>query len=98
MRSVRLVHTADAHLGFETYGRIDAETGLNTRVLDVLDRLDEIVAFVAAESVDLVCFAGDAFSSTRPSPTLQALLAERVSAIVSAGASVVLLAGELDQG
>lgn len=94
---VRVLHFADAHLGFESYGRLDPATGLSTRIHDVLDRLDEIVAFVAAHEVDLVCFAGDAFRSSRPSPTLETLFAERVRAMAEAGAAVVLVAGDHDR-
>src|SRR2546423_800868 len=62
---IRVLHVADVHLGFETAGR-PTETGLNSRVHDVLDRLDEVVAFAAAETADLVCLAGDG-ATTSPS-------------------------------
>jgi exonuclease SbcD len=31
---MRLLHLADTHIGTETYGRIDPETGLHTRLTD----------------------------------------------------------------
>ena len=31
---MRLLHTADIHIGMENYGRLDAATGIHTRLLD----------------------------------------------------------------
>ena len=95
--SVRVVHFADAHLGFETAGRPCPDSGLNSRVHDVLDRLDEVASFVEDEGAHVVCFAGDAFSVPRPGPTLEALFAERITRMAATGAQVVLLAGCTDQ-
>ena len=33
-RSVRVMHFADTHFGVELYGRLDPDTGLNTRLKD----------------------------------------------------------------
>ena len=95
--AVRVVHFADAHLGFYTAGRPCPDSGLNSRVHDVLDRLDEVASFVEDEGVHVVCFAGDAFSVPRPGPTLEALFAERITRMAATGAHVVLLAGCTDQ-
>ena len=32
--ALRLLHLADVHFGMENYGRLDAATGLNRRLLD----------------------------------------------------------------
>ncbi len=93
---LRLLHFADLHLGVESGGRTDPTTGLNQRVVDVCARLDEVCEAVEADGVDLVLFAGDAFKNQHPSPTLQALFAERVRRMARAGASVVLLVGNHD--
>ena len=31
---MKILHTADIHLGITTYGRVDPSTGLNTRLQD----------------------------------------------------------------
>ena len=31
---IRFIHTADIHFGMENYGKIDAKTGIHTRLLD----------------------------------------------------------------
>jgi exonuclease SbcD len=43
MTGIRLLHFSDAHIGTESYGRIDPETGLNTRLADFTAVLDEMV-------------------------------------------------------
>src|SRR2546423_229524 len=93
---IRVLHLADVHLGVETSGR-PTESGLNSRVHDVLDRLDEVVAFATTEAVDLVCLAGDAFRGSRPAPTLETMLAERLTRLTSAGVAVLIVAGDHDQ-
>jgi exonuclease SbcD len=93
---LRLLHFADLHLGVETNGRPNTSTGLNQRIHDVCDRLDEVCAIVEEERVHAVLFAGDAFMHPRPSPTLQKLFAERIRRLVDGGAAVFLLVGNHD--
>lgn len=96
MEPLRLLHFADLHLGVETGGRPNPSTGLNQRVHDVCDRLQEVCDVVAGEGVHAVLFAGDAFMNPRPSPTLQKLFAEGVRRLVRSGAAVFLLVGNHD--
>ena len=93
---IRLLHFADLHVGVENYGGIDAETGINTRVLDFLHRVDEMIDYARAHDVDLTIFAGDAFQTRTPSPTYQREFAWRVRDLAEL-APVVLLVGNHDQ-
>ncbi|MBW4438253.1 MAG: exonuclease SbcCD subunit D [Pleurocapsa minor GSE-CHR-MK-17-07R] len=92
---IRVLHFADAHIGIETHGRIDPATGMNTRLLDFLHRLDDIIAFVQEHGVDLIIFAGDAFKTRTPTPTQQREFAFRMRDL-SALAPVILLEGNHD--
>lgn len=96
MDAVRLIHFADLHLGVESGGRPDPETGLNQRIRDVCDRLDELCAVAEEEGVHAVLFAGDAFKHQHPTPTLQRLFAERMRRLVRADVRVFLLVGNHD--
>lgn len=96
MDAVRLIHFADLHLGVETGGRPDPETGLNQRIRDVCDRFDELCAVAESEGVHAVLFCGDAFKHQHPTPTLQRLFAERVRRLVRGGIRVFLLVGNHD--
>ena len=42
MQPIKLLHTADIHIGMENYGRVDPATGINARVMDFLRRLSDI--------------------------------------------------------
>jgi DNA repair protein SbcD/Mre11 len=85
---VRILHTADWHLG---------------KVLKGVDRLPEqrgvmaeIVAVAASEGVDLVVVAGDVFESGAPSPDAQRLAWETLLALRAGGAEVAVIAGNHD--
>jgi exonuclease SbcD len=93
---IRLLHFADAHIGVENYGRLDSATGISSRVLDFLHRLDEVIDYARAHAVDIAVFAGDAFQSRNPTPTYQREFAWRVCDL-AAMCPVVLLVGNHDQ-
>jgi len=93
---IRILHFADLHLGVETYGRPDPQTGLNTRFLDFLRVLDEVVAFALNSQVDLALFCGDAYKSRDPSQTQQREFAKRLARLSAAGIPTFLLVGNHD--
>lgn len=92
---IRLLHFADVHIGMENYGKTDPKTGLSTRVLDFLRRMDEMIAYAREHEVDLTIFAGDAFKTRQPNPTFQREFAWRVRDL-SELAPLVLLVGNHD--
>jgi exonuclease SbcD len=92
---IRVLHFADVHIGMENYGRTDPRTGLSSRVVDFLRRMDEMIEYAHAGEVDLVIFAGDAFKSRNPTPTFQREFAWRVRDLATL-APVVLLVGNHD--
>ncbi len=92
---IRVLHFADLHIGVESYGRTDPESGLSTRVLDFLHRLDEVIEIARSRDADLIVFAGDAFQTRTPNPTYQREFAYRMLDL-SAIAPVVLLVGNHD--
>ncbi len=92
---IRVLHFADTHIGMETYGRTDPDTGLSTRVVDFLRRMDDMVAYAREGDVDLVIFAGDAFKTRSPNPTYQREFAWRVRDLAEL-APTVLLVGNHD--
>ena len=93
---MRILHFADLHLGVTTYGKTDPETGLNSRFLDSLKVLDEVVDFALHGDIDLVLFCGDAYDSQRPEPTEQREFARRIAKLVSKNIPVFLLVGNHD--
>jgi exonuclease SbcD len=93
---IRVLHLADLHIGVETYGRIDPTTGLHTRLLDYLQRLDEALDIGRNKGVDLVLIAGDIYKNRIPNPTHQREFAKRVGELCNEGIAVFLLTGNHD--
>lgn len=93
--SIRVLHFADTHVGMENYGKTDPRTGLSSRVVDFLHRIDEMIDHAKVNDVDLVIFAGDAFKTRSPNPTYQREFAHRIRDLAEL-APVVLLVGNHD--
>lgn len=93
---MKLLHLADLHIGVENYGRVDPATGLHTRLLDYLARLDEAIDFGLSEGVDAVLIAGDVYKSRTPNPTHQREFARRIHRLRAAGLPVLILTGNHD--
>ena len=93
---MKLLHLADLHIGVENYGRVDPATGLHSRLIDYLERLDEAIAFGIAADVDLVLIAGDIYKNRSPNPTHQREFARRVNRLRSAAVPVFILTGNHD--
>src|SRR6185295_17596874 len=90
---IKLLHLADLHIGMENHGRIDPATGLHTRLLDYLARLDEALDAGLDAGVDIVLIAGDIYKSRTPNPTHPREFAKRIQRIRYAGLPVVILIG-----
>ena len=93
---MKLLHTADIHLGSNTYGRIDPETGLNTRLLDFRRSFEFMVQRGLDEDIDVFLFCGDAYRTADPTPTQQKVFAECLKPIADAGLPIVMVTGNHD--
>lgn len=93
---MKILHLADLHLGIENYGRVDPATGLHSRLIDYLDRLDEALTLGLDAGVDLVLIAGDIYKSRSPNPTHQREFARRIRRLCAEGVAVFILVGNHD--
>jgi exonuclease SbcD len=93
---LKILHFADLHLGVESYGHIDAATGLSTRQNDILSSLDRVIDYALNNDIDLVLFSGDAYKSREPSQTQQREFAKRINRISGSGIPIFLLIGNHD--
>lgn len=89
---IRILHTADLHLGVETYGRTD-EGGVNSRILDYLRTLDELVSCAVKDRYDAFLIAGDIFENERPKNFVISRFARRIRELLDAGVAVVITPG-----
>jgi exonuclease SbcD len=92
---IHLLHFADVHVGMENYGKIDPSTGISSRVMDFLLRMNEICEYAEEHDADLAIFAGDAFKTRQPNPTYQREFARRIKRLANQ-CPVVLLVGNHD--
>ena len=93
---MKLLHTADIHLGITTFGRVDPETGLNTRILDFKRSFEFLVERGLSEGIDCFLFAGDAYRTADPTPTQQKVFAECLRPVAEAGLPIVMVVGNHD--
>ena len=93
---IKVLHLADIHVGMENYGRLDRQTGINSRVLDFLRRMSQAIDIALAREIDVCIFAGDAYKNQRPNPTHQREFARRIRKLARAGVPVIMLVGNHD--
>jgi DNA repair protein SbcD/Mre11 len=95
---MKILHLSDIHMGGGfAHGKIDPETGLNTRFQDFVKSLSRAIDRALAEPVDLVLFGGDAFPDATPAPYIQQAFALQFYRLVDANIPTVLLVGNHDQ-
>ncbi len=63
---MRILHTADNHLGREEFSKVDKKSGINARGLDYLESFKNICKIALNERVDLFIIAGDLFDNAQP--------------------------------
>src|SRR5579872_4618868 len=93
---MRILHTADIHLGTDLYGHYDPQIGGSSRLQDFAAALDRTVDYAIDVGIDLFLFAGDAYKTRDPSPTQQREFALRLRRLLEAGIPVFLLTGNHD--
>jgi exonuclease SbcD len=94
--AVRLLHLADIHFGMENYGRLDAATGLNRRLLDFSRSTHLAIDYALEHGAHLAIFAGDIYKHRDPDPSWQREFAACVRRLTEAKIPVVILVGNHD--
>ncbi len=88
---IRIVHSADWHLGVMSGPRVANELPLMFK--SVLDAANELANFVEENNVDLVILSGDILNRGNPAPLVLNSLSEILKKIIDTGAKVVFLIG-----
>ncbi len=95
---IKILHLSDIHLGSGfSHGKVNPETGLNTRFEDFVRSLSRCIDRALEIPVDLVLFGGDAFPDATPPPYIQQAFAGQFRRLVDAEIPTVLLVGNHDQ-
>jgi DNA repair protein SbcD/Mre11 len=85
---VKVLHTSDWHVGKLIRGR--------SRVDEHRAVLDEIVALVGDQSIDLVLVGGDLYEHAAPTPESDEVVYSTLLALAETGAAVVVITGNHD--
>lgn len=93
---IKIATFSDFHLGVTTYGTIDANTGLNTRVINALKSLDTMIEYCITNQIKYIAFAGDMYKNNLPSPTLQRELNIRIKYAADKGITIFIMSGNHD--
>lgn len=93
---MKILCFADYHLGVKTHGRIDPETGLNTREIRTLEVLDEMIDYAIDKEIKVMVAAGDMYKNSMPSATLQEEFNRRIVRASKVGINVLILDGNHD--
>ncbi|MCG8377060.1 MAG: exonuclease subunit SbcD, partial [Chlorobiales bacterium] len=93
---MKILHTADIHIGYKTHGVIDPKSGLNSRLDDFERCFRYMVAHAISEGVDLVLFCGDAYRDMNPSQTDQRIFARCLKPLLDRDIPVVMIVGNHD--
>jgi len=95
---IKILHLSDIHMGSSfSHGRVNPETGVNSRLEDFVTTLSLCIDRAIAEPVDLVLFGGDAFPDATPPPYVQEAFARQFRRLADAQIPTVLLVGNHDQ-
>lgn len=93
---MKIIAFADLHVGVKLYGKLDPETGLNTRELQTLQTLEEIVNYAMDNNIKVIAFAGDMYKNSMPSSTLQEEINKRIVKASKNGITVLMIDGNHD--
>jgi len=93
---LKILCFADLHIGTKLHGFLDSETGLNTRELDALNLIDNIIDYALDNNIKIITFAGDMYKNNLPTTTLQTKVNEKIKRGVDSGLTILLLDGNHD--
>ncbi|TVQ44576.1 MAG: exonuclease subunit SbcD [Gloeocapsa sp. DLM2.Bin57] len=95
---IKILHLSDIHMGSGfSHGKINPNTGINTRLEDFIKTLSTCIDKAIDLNVDLVLFGGDAFPDATPPPYVYDAFAEQFKRLAKANIATILLVGNHDQ-
>ncbi len=90
---MRILHTADNHLGEAAYSRIDPTTGLNARGIDLLDSFKRVAGLAIEKKVGVLLIAGDFFTKVNPHPRYVLEVVRKLKQVSRHGIATIIVSG-----
>ncbi len=95
--TINVIHVSDIHLGSgEGHGRVNPQTGLNSRFEDFVQALTRVVDYTIKNKADVFLFSGDAYRTSSPEPLYQKVFARELKRLSDASIKTILLTGNHD--
>lgn len=95
---IKILHLSDIHMGSGfSHGKVNPETGVNSRLEDFVKTLSICIDRAISEAVDIVLFGGDAFPDATPAPYIHEAFASQFRRLADAKIPTILLVGNHDQ-
>ncbi len=95
---IQIIHVSDIHFGSgENHGRLNPNSGLNSRFEDFVDSFNKVCDFSIENQVDCLIFAGDAYKTANPEPIYQKYFASCIKKLSQHKINTILLVGNHDQ-
>lgn len=88
--------TGDWHIGLNTHGVFDPETGMNTRLIDIRNAAEEIINHAIADGATHFFHLGDLFHTNHPTPTEIAVAQTLINKLSDAGIRTYIISGNHD--
>ncbi len=93
---IKFVHLSDLHLGIKKYGKLNHNTGLNTRLEEDLKQLDKCIKFVLKHEYKYMFITGDVFDSRCPDDIARKEFAKRLKILNDNKIHTIVLMGNHD--
>ncbi len=90
---MRILHTADNHLGETAYSRIDSVTGLNARGIDLLNSFTRITDLAIEKKIRVLLIVGDFFTKVNPHPRYVLEVVRKFKQISRNGITTIMVSG-----
>ncbi len=90
---MRILQTADNHVGETAYSRIDPETNLNARSLDFLNSFKHLADLAIKERVDVFLIVGDFFTKVNPHSKYILEAIRKLKQVTRAGSNTIIVSG-----
>ena len=90
---MHLIHIADTHLGLSQFNRLDPESGMNLREMQIYDNFLSAIDGIIKAKPDVLVHAGDLFDQVKPKNSAFETAMKALERLHEAGIPLVVIAG-----
>jgi exonuclease SbcD len=88
---------SDPHFGEFSHGFVDAESGLNSRLLDIQKVFENVINYAIENGIDNIIIEGDIYDIKNPGNFIRSMFVSLVSKIIEADIKLYIITGNHDQ-